>query len=155
MDEQVNKLRALDELLRLAVAMRHHIDGIGARYGLSGPQVRLLFTLEEPMRMLAAAEATSCEPPHVTALAEQLERAGLLVRKVDPADRRARLLTLTDAGAALRNEFLPALLDDAPVLAALDPDECARLTELLQAARHGDHTTDGDSRKLPAARRPG
>jgi DNA-binding MarR family transcriptional regulator len=144
-DDQEQRLQALDELLRAAIEMRRHIDEVSDRFGLSGPQVRLLLALDHPLRMNAAADATSCEPPHVTLLAEQLEKSGLLVRTTDPTDRRARLLVLTEAGAARREEIIPALLDNAPVVSVLDLDACIRLTQHLQAGRGLSIANDFDS----------
>ncbi|WP_415854947.1 MarR family winged helix-turn-helix transcriptional regulator [Sinomonas sp. G460-2] len=134
-DEQGRRLQTLDELLRVAIEMRRHIDEVGDQFGLSGPQVRLLLALDHPLRMNAAAEATACEPPHVTILAEQMERSGLLVRTRDPADRRARLLVLTDAGVRRREEVIPALLENAPVVSVLDLEACIGLTQHLRTGR--------------------
>lgn len=132
MDVRAARLDALDELLRVALAIRRHVDEVAARHDLSGPQARLLLTLEEPLRMHAAAVATSCEPSHLTALAEQLQRSGMLVREVDPTDRRARVLALTEQGQAKRAELVPALLEGAPVIAGLDAKACLQLVDLLQ-----------------------
>jgi len=134
MSVQLRRFEALDELLRVAMAVRRHVEEVGARHGLTGPQARLLLALEEPMRMHAAAQATACEPSHLTALAEQLERTGLLARETDPADRRARRLLLTERGTALRAELVPAVLDGAPVVSRLSGAACGRLTELLRTA---------------------
>jgi len=129
---QASRLEALDALLRTAVAVRRHLEEVGDRHGLTGPQARLLLALDEPMRMHAAAGATSCEPSHLTALAEQLERSRLLDREPDPSDRRARRLVLTASGLALREQLLAAVLEDAPVVSRLDSRACARLTDLLR-----------------------
>lgn len=131
MEEAAIRLEALDGLLRVSVALRRHIDEVGARHGLTGPQVRLLIGLDRPLRMQAAAEATACEPSHLTAVAEQLVRVGLLSREPDATDRRVRHLVLTPSGSARREELLSAVLVGAPVISQLGPGACARLAALL------------------------
>lgn len=44
-------------------------------------------------------------------LVDQLEEAGLVVREVDPADRRVNRVTLTKAGRALIGQIEPVLTD--------------------------------------------
>ena len=133
MGEQATRLEALDALLRAAIALRRHVEEVGARYELSGPQARLVIALSSPQRMQEAAEATACEPSHLTAVAAQLEHAGMVVREPDPDDRRARNLVLTEEGRRLRRRLVPALIADAPVISGLDPGDCAALTELLRS----------------------
>jgi len=133
------RAEALDSLLRIAHDLRRHVEAVGREFGLSGPQARLVFSLTDPLRMQAAAEATSCEPSHLSAIADQLTEAGLLAREPDPDDGRARRLTLTASGRALRRRLVPALLADAPVLTDLDDTECHALDDLLRA-RRGDES---------------
>ena len=93
------RLAALDGLLRVGMELRRHVETVARDFELSAPQARLVVILSEPMRMQQAADAAACEPSHLTALTDQLEKAGLLRREVDPDDRRARLLCLTAAGS--------------------------------------------------------
>lgn len=127
-----NALQAFDALQRVAMAVRRHLEDVGSKHGLTAPQARLVIALDRPMRMHAAAAATACEPSHLTALAAQLEHAGLLARETDPADRRARQLVLTAAGTAMRERLVPDVLAGAPVVSELDDAGCRRLTELLR-----------------------
>ncbi|NNM47216.1 MarR family winged helix-turn-helix transcriptional regulator [Knoellia koreensis] len=130
-DDQA-RLDALDSLLRLGMELRRHVETVAHDFGISAPQARLVVTLSEPMRMQQAAEATACEPSHLTALADQLEGAGLLTRKPDPTDRRARQLCLTTKGKALRTKLVPAVVDGAPVVGRLDGGQCGRLRSLIE-----------------------
>lgn len=52
-------------------------------------------------RQNALAEAVGIEGPSLVRLLDQLETAGLVVRKEDPTDRRAKVLSLTPAGEAV------------------------------------------------------
>ncbi|GJE81188.1 MarR family winged helix-turn-helix transcriptional regulator [Methylorubrum thiocyanatum] len=49
-------------------------------------------------RQNALAEAVGIEGPSLVRLLDQLEAAGLVTRKEDPTDRRAKVLSLTDTG---------------------------------------------------------
>lgn len=127
------RLATFDELLRAAIRLRRHVEQVARGYDLSAPQARLVMSLEQPLRMQRAAELTACEPSHLTAVADQLEQLGLITREADPADRRARQLSLTAAGRRLRAVMVPAMLDAAPVIVDLDEAECATLRRLIDS----------------------
>ncbi|WP_327370671.1 MarR family winged helix-turn-helix transcriptional regulator [Streptomyces sp. NBC_01217] len=63
-------------------------------------QVELLQVLGEhsPARISDVAARQRLAPSTVSGLIGQMITAGLVVREVDPADRRASVVTLTDAG---------------------------------------------------------
>ncbi|RKT09394.1 MarR family transcriptional regulator [Streptomyces sp. 1114.5] len=67
----------------------------------------------------------------VTRRADRLEQAGLLQRRPDPADGRATLLTLTDAGhaviAATRRQLAAAIEDSLATWPRSDAETFARL----------------------------
>ena len=58
----------------------------------------------EPKSQLALAQHLGVDRTAMTYLLDDLEAAGLVERRPDPADRRARRVTLTDAGQARRCE---------------------------------------------------
>jgi DNA-binding MarR family transcriptional regulator len=64
---------------------------------LAGPRLGVLFPVQRPggLRMGDLAERLGVNPRTVTDLVDGLERDGLLMRRPDPADRRATLLDLT------------------------------------------------------------
>ena len=65
---------------------------------LTGPQARLLLSLERSPNENQAfyAERLEIEPITLTRIVDRLEEAGWVERQADPADRRARILHLTD-----------------------------------------------------------
>src|ERR1700740_2109042 len=67
----------------------------------------VLATLAEdgPSRLTALAAPTGIAQPAMTQLVGRLERDGLVVRLIDSEDARATLVTITDAGRALRDEL--------------------------------------------------
>lgn len=65
-------------------------------------QSRLLQRLDPAgMRLTDLAEQARVTKQTAGALVDQLQRAGYVSRQPDPTDARARLVTLTDKGAAL------------------------------------------------------
>jgi DNA-binding MarR family transcriptional regulator len=101
--------------------------------GLSFARVRALRRLAAaPLTLRALAELLVADPPYVTLIVDDLEERGLARRTPHPADRRAKLVQLTDAGraAAARADAIleepPAALLEAPA------EELAALVRVLQ-----------------------
>ena len=66
---------------------------------------------------------------------DRLERAGLVERLPDPADRRGRLVALTDRGLALVDAaVVDHLANEERLLGALSASERRRLSDLLAQA---------------------
>lgn len=89
-----------------------------------------------PVRQAALAEGAAIEPMTASAYLDGLERKGLIRRAGDPADRRAKLVTLTEAA--------PAALDRIGELAAavrlgaaggIDQAEWERLRAMMKRVR--------------------
>ncbi|MFI6172706.1 MarR family winged helix-turn-helix transcriptional regulator [Nocardia sp. NPDC051052] len=95
------------------------------------------------MRRLAAD--LGCDPSTVTFLADRLQEKGLITRETDPANRRAKIVTLTARGRDVRRRLGTAMLTQSPV-ARLDPAEQRQLSRLLtKAARAKPTDTTADS----------
>lgn len=77
--------------------------------GISSGQFSLLMSLNrpDPPSVGAVAALLVMDRTTLTANLKPLERRGLIRISVDPADRRGRLLALTDTGHALLHEALP------------------------------------------------
>ena len=100
--------------------------------GLPFSRIRILKRLEpHPMTMKQVAEAATVDAPAATVAVNDLEARGLVVREVDPANRRSKMVSLTAAGReVLRvvNEFS----DPAPAsLAGLDGEDLRALHAIL------------------------
>ena len=82
-------------LIRLTRALRRE-----SRSTLTASQVSALATLEEvgPMRISTLATHESMDPSVATRVVAGLEALGLVERRVDPEDRRASLVDLSDVG---------------------------------------------------------
>lgn len=89
------------------------------------------------IRVSHLADHLGIAPRSATEVADALEHAGLLTRSPDPTDRRAVLLTLTDAGrqtvARVRDRRRAAADEAVSVLSDHDRAELRRLLEALLA----------------------
>ncbi|HEY0813429.1 MAG TPA: MarR family transcriptional regulator [Pseudonocardia sp.] len=106
---------------------------------LRGAQVELLQLVEdEPgVGVAAAARRLHLAGNTVSTLVNQLVEAGLLHREVDPADRRAALLSLTEAAQARLARWRSArseLVADA--VARLSEQDVAALEAALPALQN-------------------
>ncbi|GIX20326.1 MarR family winged helix-turn-helix transcriptional regulator [Erythrobacter cryptus] len=115
--------------------------------GLTGPQARLLLALaRNPDRNQAFyAERLEIEPITLTRICDRLEDAGWVERRAAPADRRARILHLTDKSRGIvtrLEQTVEALSED--MLAGFDEEDRALFAAML--ARIADN--------LAAARQP-
>jgi DNA-binding MarR family transcriptional regulator len=72
-------------------------------------------------------------------VADQLEKKGLLTRRVNGADRRARLLRLTPRGDRLHTRVYPrTYAGQQRILSVLSPDERETLLDLLARVIEGN-----------------
>jgi DNA-binding MarR family transcriptional regulator len=76
-----------------------------------------------PARTQAAlAQAIGADKTRIIATLDELQDAGLITREPDPADRRVRLLAITDVGRRIRATVQSAIqANDDRVLARLAP----------------------------------
>ncbi len=99
--------------------------------------VVLQVAVRRPLAQQSLAAAVGVDKTTMVATVDELERAGLVARQADPADRRVRLVAVTDAGrlALDRARDLVARTEDE----LLDDlgDERATLRRLLETALDG------------------
>jgi MarR family transcriptional regulator, temperature-dependent positive regulator of motility len=92
---------------------------------------------------------------NVGQIVDDLETKGLVERRVNGADRRARELRVTASAADLRRRMLPKnLAAQAAVLAALNPAERVVLVDLLTRVVEANeiHAKPGAGRRPPKKR---
>nr|WP_084399529.1 MarR family transcriptional regulator [Henriciella aquimarina] len=109
---------------RAARALARRFDEAFRPLGLTSGQFSLLMSLNrpEPPPMSAVASLLAMDRTTLTANLKPLQRRGLVEVRPSPADRRSRLLVLTDEGGAL-------LVRAAPIWEA----EHAKIDESLEA----------------------
>src|SRR5580692_10175126 len=94
--------------------------------------LRMITRSEEPLRMTELADQLGIVPRSVTTVVDALEQAGLVRREIDPRNRRAIRLHLTDRGSAVRDDMREARRQAAEDLFAPMPEgDRKTLTELL------------------------
>ena len=89
-------------------------------------------------------------------LLAHLEQQGWVDRAIDPADRRARRVTLTRSGAKLRSELRPLLRKAHDrILSALSTPERTQLIDLLTRVVESNepYAKPGNGRRAPKRRR--
>ena len=126
---------ALAALLHTAAAAQ---DDVEARLGAMGLSLAKLAALKalsgagESLPLTQLAAQLSCVKSNITQLVDRLEADGLVERRPDPHDRRARLATLTAAGRkACRDGSRVQAAAEKNLLGKLTPAESRRLAELL------------------------
>lgn len=106
--------RATAELLLVGRAYRAVADHALADLGLSQASawpIVMIGRLGEGVRQVALADALGIEGPTLVRSLDNLAAHGLLIRREDTSDRRAKTLHLTPAGRALREQVETLLLD--------------------------------------------
>lgn len=116
---------------RVGRLWRRRVDQALAAHGLSEATalpLRILIFYSKPLRQGVLADELDIEGPSLVRLIDLLEREGLVERREDPTDRRAKMLSLTPAGKAkarqvervverLRNEILEGISSEQLVTA--------------------------------------
>jgi MarR family transcriptional regulator for hemolysin len=126
-------------LVRLARIYRLGIDdaltGLGLSEALALPVV-VLGRYPDGSRQNVLADELGVEGPSLVRLLDRLVEDGLVERREDPADRRAKIVQLTAAGA-LHSKKASRVLDAfrASLLEGVDPadiDAALRVFEVMQ-----------------------
>ena len=125
-------------IMHIAAAMRHYQDEEIAALGLTPAVARALHELDpdRPPPARDLAEQLGCDRSNVTALVDKLEQAGLVERRVDPADRRQKTLVVTEAGRRVRDR-VRQVMSDSRLLAGLTTAELTTLRELVWKVSDG------------------
>jgi DNA-binding MarR family transcriptional regulator len=102
------------------------------RSGLPFSRIRILMRLRRaPMTVKQIAAAATVDAPAATVAVNDLEDRGLVVRQIDPSNRRCKIVSLTEAGRDVV-EAIDGVHDPAPdMIAALDPTDLAALRRIL------------------------
>src|SRR5487761_1246362 len=132
--EYEDPVQLADLLHRLTKRLRRAQAERLAPFGLTPAQeraLRMITRSEVPPRMTELADHLGIVPRSVTTVVDALEEAGLVHREIDPRNRRAILLHLTDRGKAVRDDmrtarrraaedlFAPLTVEDRKTLAKL------------------------------------
>jgi DNA-binding MarR family transcriptional regulator len=133
--EYEDPVQLADLLQRLTRRLRRTQAEQLAPLGLTPAQeraLRMITRSDEPPRMTELADHLGIVPRSVTTVIDALEQAGLVRREIDPHNRRAIRLHLTDRGMAVRDDMREARRRAAEDLfAPLSGNDRKALAELL------------------------
>ena len=122
---------------RIAAALTPELVAVYGRHGLGEGEFDVLATLRRQGAPYALTpgelgERTMVSSGAVTKRVDRLEARGLVERRAHPSDGRSRTVALTAAGRAVVDAAMDEhVLNEARLLAGLDPDERAALADLL------------------------
>lgn len=136
----VSRAVALDRLLTLTGRLADLMEQGMAGRGLSRPRATLLMWLhrEGPAVQRRLSQALKVTPRHVTGLVDALEADGWVTRVPHPTDRRATVVSLTEAGKEAVTAMDGDRLDWAEELfAAVPEDDLAAFVRVLDALDAG------------------
>ncbi|AZM74406.1 MarR family transcriptional regulator [Streptomyces sp. KPB2] len=128
------------------------IEAVLAEHGLTPATAQALWAIDPdqaPPSMKTLAGRLYCNAPNLSFVMNQLTDRGLVERTADPADRRSRVVALTDDGRRVREAVIEATLALTP-FAQLGDEELRKLVDLLGKALASEEEQAQD----PAGRPP-
>lgn len=131
----------VDELFDTTVALRAFVEARLRPQGATVARLRALRMLAvegEPMRMRDLSDMLGVAARTATSVVDSLERDGLVERMRHPEDRRAFLVTLTEAGRVQHRDAevtdARALADATGMLTSAEREELRRLLGKIRLA---------------------
>lgn len=121
-------------LMGLVLEQRFRWAEVSGQLGITQAGLRALLAIDpnEAQSMRDLAKAVNCDPSYVTAMIDDLERAGLATRQPSESDRRVKTVLLTARGVAALGTARDGLLSPPSQLAQLTRTEQQQLARLLQ-----------------------
>ncbi|MDH6133222.1 DNA-binding MarR family transcriptional regulator [Kitasatospora sp. MAA4] len=117
-----------------AVGSAYFLDFAAAagRHGLSSSQAKALAVVLEPVPMRALAGRLGCDASNVTGIVDRLESLGLARREAAAADRRVKMVTITDQGAETLRMVRADMTRTHHAFDSLGPEQRAALNDLCR-----------------------
>ncbi|HTR16636.1 MAG TPA: MarR family transcriptional regulator [Acetobacteraceae bacterium] len=144
-------------LYRLAQAWRRELDASLRQFELTDATWRPLLylgRLGDGLRQTDLARALDIEGPSLVRLLDNLERQGLIERSDDPADRRSKLVHMTEAGERLYARVAEVASSvQARLLASIPPDGITIMHHVFSAIETALREADAE-RVAAAAKAP-
>lgn len=127
------------KLMGFVLEQRFRWAEVSAELGITQAGLRALLAIDpgQPQSMRELATAMNCDPSYITAMIDDLERAGLAVRQASPADRRVKTVILTSRGITALQTARDGLLSPPAQLARLAPADQQQLARLLRQGLNG------------------
>ncbi|MGV9390084.1 MarR family winged helix-turn-helix transcriptional regulator [Streptomyces olivaceus] len=130
--------------IETAVAANHElflqtsdrVEAVLAEHGLTPATAHALWAIDPDQAAPSMKELAGrlyCNAPNLSFVMNQLTNRGLAERSPDPADRRSRVVALTDEGRRVRSAVIEATVALTP-LARLSAEDLEQLVSLLGKA---------------------
>jgi DNA-binding MarR family transcriptional regulator len=119
------------------------------RTGLPFSRFRMLSRLDGgPLSMKQLAAAATVDAPAATVAVTELEERGLVDRRIDPDNRRTKVVSLTEEGRRMLDSARAVEDPAPPAFTTLTDDEVVELSHLLQklATQRDNEPTQRDYR---------
>lgn len=138
LDDGLEAMAVFGRLGRLAALVGPAIEEVLLRHGLTTGEFDVLAALRrsgEPFTLTPTvlARMLMLSPGAMTNRLDRLERAGLVVRSVDPGNRRSTLVALSAEGRATVDAAVTEhVANEVRLLAGLDQEQRRQLDDLLR-----------------------
>ncbi|MDQ2880129.1 MAG: MarR family transcriptional regulator [Actinomycetota bacterium] len=139
-------MAAVTNIMRVQQILQSSVDAALRPHGLTFARyealVLLVFSRQGSLPMNVMGQRLQLHPTSVTNIVDRLQAEHLVERNGHPTDRRATLVTITEAGRQRQKATTVALTDIDFGLIGLDAGQIAQLTALLTQVRRaaGDFT---------------
>lgn len=147
----VPAMHAVTSLMRVQQLVLARLDALLKPHGLTFARyealVLLVFSSRGSLPLGKMGERLQVHPTSVTSIVRRLEASKLVVRRAHPADGRAVLAEITEAGRDVVERATTDLVAAGFALDGLAEDELRELSELLRPVRAaaGDYDAEGAS----------
>ena len=126
-------------LVSLIMQQRWRWAEVAEQLGISQAGLRGLLAIDpdQPRSMGELARELNCDRSYVTAIVDDLERAGLAERRVAPEDRRVKTIALTPDGSRAIRTVQNVLMKPPDQLTALTAAQQRTLASLVRKVAGG------------------
>jgi DNA-binding MarR family transcriptional regulator len=126
-------------------------------FELTLPQAQLLMRLTPitPMKMNGLADALDCDGSNITGLVDKLETRGLIQRQAERADRRVKMIALTQAGIKFRTKLRGRLLEPSAAIKGLSLSDKRTLRRIVKQMVEMAEQERSEAHDLPTIREDG
>ena len=121
------------QMFGFLIATREHREKVLRKYDLTPGDSKALVALSatQGQPMSALSGAWTCDPSNATYMIDRLETRGLAERRINPEDRRQKLVVLTAEGERVKRNLRKDLDIPPPELLSLSGAELLALRNAL------------------------
>nr|WP_296769695.1 MarR family transcriptional regulator [Rhodococcus sp. (in: high G+C Gram-positive bacteria)] len=137
-DLDTSPMEVVAQVKRITSVMDLVVEPIYQKAGVTSAEVELLVPLrhaEQPLTAIRLAELLGMTRAGVSKTLARMEKRNLIVRVINPADRRSALISVTERGQTVIDEVFPRELEaHGRMLAGLGAERRAVLDSLARLA---------------------